>query len=211
MTIICLEGASSIGKTTTCRQLTEQVNTYVVPEVNFLFQRPNPEPENWYLDRQVERWTIAQEKQKSYDIVLLDGDMFQPIWYNWIYKDQLPQSLPFLKTFYINKMKQGRIGFPDAYIHLSIHTQELRKRKENDLTRKRGNFEKHLRLIEPLQQYFHTMNTLSPNLVHFVDAVSVGKNIKHILDICSSLKNNRQDDNPVALLEDLVSWLINQH
>ncbi|WP_410984694.1 AAA family ATPase [Bacillus cereus] len=209
MTLICLEGASGIGKTTTCRRIAELYNAYVIPEVNFLFQRPNPEPENWYLERQVERWQIAQEKLKSYDVVLFDGDIFQPIWYNWIYQGEFPQTLPFLKEFYVNRMKRKHIGFPDVYIHLSTSETELRKRKEKDIARRRSNFEKHLSLIEPQKQYFQYMNTVSPHVVHFVDAVSIEENVKNIFEILSNLNNEKQHHYDVPLLENVMDWVMN--
>lgn len=209
MTLICLEGASGIGKTATCRNIAELYNAYVIPEVNFLFQRPNPELENWYLERQVERWQIAQEKLKSYDVVLFDGDIFQPIWYNWIYQGEFPQTLPFLKEFYVNQMKRKHIGFPDVYIHLSTSETELRKRKENDTTRRRSNFEKHLSLIEPQKQYFQYMHTVSPNVVHFVDAVSIVENIKSIFEIVSNLNKEKHNNDSVTVFENVMDWLMN--
>lgn len=211
MTLICLEGASGIGKTTTCKRIAELYNAYVIPEVNFLFQRPNPEPENWYLERQVERWQLAQEKLKSYDVVLFDGDIFQPIWYNWIYEGEFPQTLPFLKEFYVNQMKRKQIGFPGVYIHLSTSETELRKRKENDTTQRRSNFEKHLRLIEPQKQYFQYMNTVSPNVVHFVDAVSIEENTKNIFDILSRLNLEKQHNYSVSLLENVMDWVMSSN
>ncbi|WP_459500409.1 AAA family ATPase [Bacillus sp. C1] len=209
MTFICLEGASGIGKTTTCLKIAELYNAYVIPEVNFLFQRPNPEPENWYLERQVERWQIAQEKRKLYDIVLFDGDIFQPIWYNWIYEGEFPQTLPFLKEFYVNQMKQKHIGFPDRYIHLSTSATELRKRKENDTTRRRSNFEKHLSLIEPQKQYFQHMNVVAPEVVHFIDAVSIKENVESIFEILSNLNDEKQRRYDVPLLGHVTDWVIN--
>lgn len=54
--ILCLEGASAVGKTTICKELEKQYSAYIVPEVNLLFERPVDEQKNWYLNRQVERW-----------------------------------------------------------------------------------------------------------------------------------------------------------
>lgn len=34
MPLLCLEGASAVGKTTTCKKLAEQYNAFIVPEVN---------------------------------------------------------------------------------------------------------------------------------------------------------------------------------
>jgi thymidylate kinase len=207
MAIICLEGASAIGKTTTCREIEKRYNAYVVPEVNLLFQRPNPEPQKWYIERQVERWQIANEKLKSYDLVLLDGDVFQPIWYNWIY-NEYHNSLLFLKEFYATQIKAQNVGFPDVYIHLSTNEKELRKRKENDTTRRRGNFEKHLSLTEPQKRYFQIMNNICPDLVHFIDAVSIEKNVKGIIDVLFSLTNSKSNRYSISLFNDLMDWLM---
>ncbi|MDB5084831.1 MAG: chloramphenicol acetyltransferase [Bacilli bacterium] len=59
MPLICIEGASAVGKTTTYREFARRYNAYLVPEVNALWKHPNPEPTYWYFERQVERWRIA--------------------------------------------------------------------------------------------------------------------------------------------------------
>lgn len=83
--VICLEGASGVGKSTTACELSKRYSAYTVPEVNVLFERPDPMPRYWYFERQAERWQIAQEKLVDHEIVILDGDVFQPLWYNWAY------------------------------------------------------------------------------------------------------------------------------
>ncbi|WP_168188865.1 hypothetical protein [Thermoflavimicrobium daqui] len=50
MPLIRLEGASAVGITTTCQELAKRYQTDVVPEVNLLFEHPDPEPPNWYLE-----------------------------------------------------------------------------------------------------------------------------------------------------------------
>ena len=59
MSIICLEGASAVGKTTTSIAIAKKTNTYIIPEVNLLFERPTKETKTWYLERQVGRWQIS--------------------------------------------------------------------------------------------------------------------------------------------------------
>jgi len=77
--IICFEGPSGIGKTTMGKLLSDIYN--IVPEVNQLFERKDKEPKYWYHERQVERYELCTKaKSKS----ILDGDIFQPIWYNWV-------------------------------------------------------------------------------------------------------------------------------
>lgn len=39
MGIIAFEGASAVGKSTTCRELEKNYDAYIIPEVNFLFER----------------------------------------------------------------------------------------------------------------------------------------------------------------------------
>ena len=64
MAIICLEGPSAVGKTTTSAALAEQGNTYVVSEIAELYGPPPAElggwdRTQWLLDRQVFRWETA--------------------------------------------------------------------------------------------------------------------------------------------------------
>ena len=147
MAVICFEGASAVGKTTTANEIARKAKTYIIPEVNLLFERPKCESKSWYLERQVERWQIAQEKLKEYDTVILDGDIFQPISYNLCFDFKLfNQNLDYVYDFYLKEIKVGRIKFPDKYFYLYTSQANLRFRKENDDSRKRRNFEKHLKI-----------------------------------------------------------------
>ena len=40
MGIIAFEGASAVGKSTTCCELEKNYGAYIIPEVNSLFERP---------------------------------------------------------------------------------------------------------------------------------------------------------------------------
>lgn len=149
MAIVCLEGPSAVGKTTTCQQLEEDYGAYIIPEVNLLFERPKNEHKTWYLERQVERWNMAVRQSKNYEIVILDGDVFQPLSYNWCFHFGIfDQPLSFLEEFYKKSMMKREIGFPDQYFYLYTTDSELRKRKDFDYTRKRRNFEKHIHIVK---------------------------------------------------------------
>ncbi|GAA0462301.1 AAA family ATPase [Alkalibacillus silvisoli] len=182
MAVICLEGASAVGKTTTSKEIARKTNTYIIPEVNLLFERPKRESKTWYLERQVERWQIAQEKLREHDTVILDGDLFQPLSYNWCLDFKLfNQSLDFIYEFYQKQIKAGRIGFPDKYFYLYASKTKLRYRKENDNTRRRGNFEKHLKIVEPHQRYYEALNQFVPHYVQQIEATTIDENIKVII------------------------------
>lgn len=125
MPIICFEGASAVGKTTTAENLEAKCGAFVVPEVNLLFERPEDASAEWYFERQVGRWSIAQEQSKTHRLVILDGDPFQPLWYAWANNFVGWQSLDFMKSFYKAKIQNKTIGFPDLYFVFGASEVEL--------------------------------------------------------------------------------------
>lgn len=110
MTIICLEGASSVGKSTTCQQFATQYDAFIVRETGILFETPHLEGKElmmWLLERQIERWHIACEKNQQHEYVILDGDVFK-IWYSWIYGYE-HLSLDETANFFRKKLLENEI------------------------------------------------------------------------------------------------------
>jgi hypothetical protein len=206
MPIICFEGASAVGKTTTANRFKTICGAFVVPEVNLLFVRPRNESPEWYFERQVERWQIAQEQSKSYRLVILDGDPFQPFWYCWAYNFVGWQSLDFMERFYQSKIQNKTLDFPDRYFIFSIMEAELIKRKESDVTRRRRAFETHMRMIEPQRRYFQAMQSFSLNKVRFVKAETVEGNVEVIQKNVSNLANSGEGEAKI-LFSKMVGWL----
>lgn len=206
MPIICFEGASAVGKTTTANALESDYGALAVPEVNQLFDRPDSEPADWYFERQVERWSMAREQSKFHSLVILDGDPFQPLWYCWAYDFDGWQSLDFMERFYKPKIRNKIIGFPDLYFIFSTTEDKLRKRRQNDVTRKRRGFEAHLRMIEPQRRYFETMRLFSPHRVSFLRAETIETNIEFIQrSISGVIKNNETKSE--ELFDKMTGWL----
>lgn len=206
MTLICFEGASAIGKSTTSKYMNKEYDAYVVEEVNKLFKRPNPEPATWYFDRQVERWSIASNQDSL--LVIFDGDPFQPLWYNWCYNFEGWQSLDFINDYYRNHIKEGNIGFPVKYYILHISDEELRVRRDNDPLHKRRNFEKHIKIIEPQTRYFKYVSSLKPNLVSFIEAKSVFTNTENIIRGLDSRVVMSLEEQ-LELFDCIIDWLKN--
>ncbi len=212
MSLICLEGASAVGKTTTCREIEKSYNAYIIPEVNLLFERPKTESKTWYMERQVERWVIAQEKLKTYDVVVLDGDIFQPLCYNWCFDFKIfNQSIEFITEYYRNELLQRRIGFPDKYFYLYTDQENLRQRKENDVSRKRGNFNSHMSIVEPHQRYYISLNDLLPNYVQQIKAETIDNNLKVIMGDSSSTMVLDNSFSLTLLMELRNGYLIIEH
>jgi hypothetical protein len=203
--MLCLEGASAVGKTNTSYALAERLKAVVVSEVNALFERPSVAPDDWYLNRQVERWSIAHHALGTHPLVVLDGDPFQPLWYNWSFGFQNWQSLDELRAFYRPLLVSGELNFPDRYILLVIGKDELRRRKERDGTRSRRGFEDHLCLADTLPCYFSAMSSLDPLRVGTIEAVSLAGNVRHIEASLRTWSDGLTD--PLFLFDGLVDWL----
>ncbi len=173
MTILCLEGASAVGKTTVCRLLEADHGCVRIAEVNEHFVRGPHEPPFWYFERQVERWRMAHTISSAGGIAVLDGDPFQPLWYNWIFAQDAAQSMPDTLAFYRAHMARGTLGLPDRYFVLMSSEDALRARKAADASRSRRNFDKHLQLVAPQLAYFRAVQDTAPDRVRFLQADDV--------------------------------------
>ncbi|MBD1842622.1 hypothetical protein H6F89_04190 [Cyanobacteria bacterium FACHB-63] len=206
MPILCFEGPSAVGKTTTAQSLKAAHGAFVIPEVNQLFGKPEVASAEWYFERQVDRWLIAIAHNSSHNLVILDGDPFQPLWYNWAYDFVNGQRLGFLNQFYRPRVETKTIGFPDRYIVFSAREDELRNRKLRDTTRQRGGFEQHLKMIQPQRRYFQAMQTLMPDRVLFLEAERIQKNVEFVQQNISN-PVRRNPNHSVELFDQLVQWL----
>lgn len=205
--ILCLEGPSAVGKSTLALSIAEEIDGAVIPEVNKLFERPFPVEPEWYLQRQVARWALASKYWTQGKAPILDGDPFQPLWYNWVYaKEGIWQSLDFLSSFYEPLITAGKIRFPDQYFVLNVELKTLSSRQANDPNNKRSRFLKHLDFIEPQKRYFNEMNRLSPGKVNFVSTSSPAPYVAK--EISSSLvKTEVQEQNDIYLFSGMMDWL----
>ncbi len=187
MSIICLEGASGVGKTTTCAMLERDFGFNRIPEVNELFNRPLDESPNWYFEKQIERWQLASKIASEGNAAVMDGDPFQPLWYNWIFGDIGFQSISDVIEFYLKTVKEQRIKFPEKYFVLVAPEDMLRARKESDNSRSRRNFEMHLQLINPQLEYFKLMNNIQPGLVQVIESDTPENTAQRIVSGVSQL------------------------
>ncbi|KXI94529.1 chloramphenicol acetyltransferase [Bacillus cereus] len=208
MGIIAFEGASAVGKSTTCRELEKNYGAYIIPEVNLLFERPKNEHRTWYFEKQVERWKIAMQKSEQYKLIILDGDIYQPLSYNLVFhfgNITLPLSL--IENFYKEKLINREIGFPDQYFYLYTNDEELRKRKESDETKRRRNFEKHLHISKSFQRYYENLNTVTDGYCKIIEAKSVKTNELEIVNNLNSLHVCEENRFDVSRLDAITKWL----
>ena len=199
--IICFEGPSGIGKTTMGKLLSDSYN--IVPEVNLLFKRPKSESKYWYHERQVERYELCKKSNKP---SILDGDIFQPIWYNWACN--YPTNFLSKKEthhFYKTKLLEGQIAIPDLYIIFQASEKELWLRKKRDKTRQRRNFEKHLKIIEPLKTYYQFLDQETAIEMKFIQYGDLEQTKKAVLAAIEGLEKKEIDG--LTAFQQIESWI----
>lgn len=199
--IVCFEGPSAIGKTKLSESFSDRFN--IVPEVNLLFEKDETASKLWYYEKQVERYRLCQESTKT---SILDGDIFQPLWYNWIYgyPSDFPSKQETIK-FYSRMIEEGRIKFPDLYIVFHTDENELKLRKEKDISRTRRNFEKHLKIIKPQQEYFKFLNRHTDVDVVFVNFTDLNVTRDIVASIIQSKTVKEKSDQ--RIFNSLTNWL----
>lgn len=200
--IVCFEGPSAVGKSSLGKLLSDQ--HLIVPEVNLLFKGETPNSKFWYYKKQIERYQICL---KTNQLSILDGDPFQPLWYNWIYG--FPKQFPNFEetaTFYAKQISLEQLRFPDLYIIFETSLDNLYQRKERDKFRKRRNFEKHLKLIEPQKKYFKFLQEETTVEVKFVDLMDLQTAREEVLALIEATK--KQEQNPSDVFEKIKNWII---
>lgn len=207
MPITCFEGPSAVGKSTTAKAFKESRDAFVVPEVQELYVRPADEPADWYFQRQAERWSMAEEQRGYHQLVILDGDPFQPLWYNWAYNFAGWQGLDFMERFYRTRIEDGTIRFPDLYFIFGANEAELRKRKEGDAGRRRRGFEHHLKMIEPQRRYFRAMQAHDPRRVIFLEAETTAASMRFIQQHLFSASAQADAAEPGELFDRMIDWM----
>ena len=175
--IVCLTGSPATGKTTTAEYLVAHHNAVHIPEVNILHPKhthPDPEPESWYIDRQVERCQAAL--QASSDLVILDGDPYQPVWLHWIFPEF--GFNPWWRDIEIFAQRTQRLVVPDFYVYLHTDPDE-RFRREALRTAERGylhrraiaKYERYAPMLVPGRAFFQALGEAFPGFVLFIEAI----------------------------------------
>lgn len=209
MSLICIEGPSAVGKTSTCKQLTKHFDVFTIPEV---IRKPVPnlnpyEQAIHYLNKEVERWELAQEKLKIHEIVVLDSDPFKPLWFNWSFNYKNCLALKELELFYRKKLEHQSIGFADGYVLLTTTEPELRRRKANDPTRERIEFDHLMRINKPRETYYLQLNNWFHGYVNKFNAISIEQNVININNAVRKFKQPSDHPFSLHLFDSIIHWL----
>ena len=104
-----------------------------------------------------------------HEVVCFDADPLK-IHYSWCLwqigkgpRDQWTANVEAARE----RIAQKQLGFADRILFLEPAEQVVRRQKEKDRIRRRGNFETHLRLREPLRRWYALLESLAPGRVVF--------------------------------------------
>ena len=166
--LIVVEGVSAAGKTTWASQYAPAV----VGEIT----APGPaqgssaaEIGQYWSDRNAERWQRGLELETAHSTACFDCDPLK-VHFAWT-QSQVGRDT---RAEWIVTVQAARrhlvnrtIGFADRVVFLEPTGESIRRQKDNDPTRRRGNFELHMSLYEPLRRWYATLEALAPGRVVF--------------------------------------------
>jgi hypothetical protein len=169
--IVVIEGISASGKSTWCRT---HALRYVVPETGPVENSPGPDSDPkakaaFWTQCNSRRWQAALERESSDGIAVCDTDPLKLhyIWSLWRIGEATQDDWQHQLALTRESLLAGLLGFADLYFISEIDAVTARRRKEGDPTRRRRNFDLHLRLQPALLDWYRTLEAVRPGSVHF--------------------------------------------
>ncbi|ALL79568.1 hypothetical protein AD006_30650 (plasmid) [Pseudonocardia sp. EC080610-09] len=166
--IVAVEGPSAAGKTTWCAQ--QHLPT--VAEYSPTGREPDDsEPSRqgaYWVEVNSGRWreAVALERQGS-RIVLCDSDPLK-LHYSWSLArigaapwSRFDHELRWVRAAFA----AGRLGLADLVLVAVPSPEVLRRQKVGDSSRRRRSFDLHLRLREPLREWYSALDAVGPGRV----------------------------------------------
>lgn len=203
--IICIEGPSAAGKTTLAAELARAAGAMVVPELDAAEAPPVPESTPWFVQRSAAQWGRARALAARASLVVLDGDPFKGLWYNWVYAAEGWPGVDVLAPLYRAQLARSTLAFPDLYVVLGATESQLRERRAGDPARTRRNFEQHLRLVAPQRRYFAALAAVDPVRVLPLDTSAPDTMVGTVLAALGRLPAGPPDSD--RLLHHMTTWV----
>jgi hypothetical protein len=188
--------------------LTAHAGAAVIPELDASDAPPIAESAEWFVDAHAAQWRRACELAVRAPLVILDGDPFKGLWFNWVFTDHGWPGVEAQTVRHREHLEDGTLAFPDLYVLLLATEEQLRERRAGDRTRTRRNHHMHLRLIDPQRRYFEELQAVDPARVQMVDTTSRDALVPSILAAVHALPAGARE--PVGLFEHLARWVRTQ-
>lgn len=169
--IVVVEGISASGKTTWCSR---HGGEHVVAEHGRFANAPDraQQPQAaaaFWAERNVDRWQAALRQEAHGGWAICDSDPLKLhyIWSLWQIGEASEQDWLMELAATRATVAQKRIGFADCYLVGRIDPQLARVRAKADPTRRRSNFELHVRLQSALLNWYQALEAAVPGRVRF--------------------------------------------
>ena len=167
--ILVIEGSSASGKTTWVERnagahaIAESVPPADAPRLD---RDPRLTLQTWQRWNEA-RWAMAIELERRSGVAVTDGDPLKLhyIWCLWQIGRATEEQWQYAASLAGAAFAAGSLGIADRICVADLDDAELRRRKESDSTRRRGGFEVHVALAEPLRRWYGAVAALDPGRV----------------------------------------------
>ena len=183
--IVALEGAPATGKSTIAAYVEDRHGGFCIEEVNKIFDRPKPEPQNWYYERQLDRLSQAKDAESDHDLVVLAGDPYQPVWFNWMFPDWGFEPWQVVLRFFSERQDAGLM--PDFFGFTHVDEDERYKRliarllargHSRDLAE--AKHAKYQPMTAVIRAYFEALGSEFPGFVLMIETGNMEQSTKEI-------------------------------
>jgi hypothetical protein len=167
--IVVVEGPSGAGKTTWClKHAGPNALLESLPDIAAVPTEPH-EAARFWVERNVARWNEVRERERANGLVVVDTDPFKLhyVWSRWRTGQATTEQWELERETSRAAFAAGRYALADAVIYADVDEATLRARRDADTTRKRRNFEIHVRLRESSLRWYRAIDALEPGRVIF--------------------------------------------
>ena len=177
--IIVVEGPSGAGKTTWCRtHAGANALLEALPDHATVPAEPEAAARFW-VERNVARWEQVLEREMRDGLVVVDTDPFKLHFVWTLFKNGQVTEVEWAvqRDVARDAFAASRYALADVFLVSNVDDATLRARRENDLSRTRRNFERHVRLRDSLLRWYRAIDRLEPGRVVFglpLDGITPG-------------------------------------
>ena len=176
--IIVVEGVSAAGKTTWCAR--HPVVT--VPELAPITPPLGNAAEvaQFWTDAHCGRWREAEQMESQHGTAYCYTDPLK-LHYPWcLWQLGYASAETWMAAVAATRVaiQTRMMGIADTVVFLEPDPEVVRRQKENDTTRRRGHFERHLQIGAALRAWYEIIEQLSPNRV-----VWHGERVKELIPV----------------------------
>jgi hypothetical protein len=167
--IIVVEGPSGAGKTTWCRMHAgPHALLEALPDHATVPTDPQATARFW-VERNVARWQEVVEREARDGLVVVDTDPFKLHFVWTLFKTGQVTEVEW--TMQRDTAREAfaadRYALADVFLVSNIDDMTLRARHDNDASRSRRSFERHILLRDALVRWYSAIDRLEPGRVVF--------------------------------------------